>query len=60
MPVAKIHVTEGQYDEARLSSVSAAVQDSLMLVLGVPPDDFSKSSTFFHASISRTRRPSSA
>ena len=40
MPVAKIHVTEGQYDEARLSSVSAAVQDSLMSVLGVPPDDF--------------------
>jgi phenylpyruvate tautomerase PptA (4-oxalocrotonate tautomerase family) len=40
MPVAKIHVTEGQYDEARLSSVSAAVQDSLMRVLGVPPDDF--------------------
>ena len=40
MPVAKIHVTEGQYDEARLSSVSAAVQDSLMGVLGVPPDDF--------------------
>jgi len=40
MPVAKIHVTEGQYDAARLSSVSAAVQDSLMSVLGVPPDDF--------------------
>ena len=40
MPVAKIHVTEGQYDEARLASVSAAVQDSLMNVLGVPPDDF--------------------
>ena len=40
MPVAKIHVTEGQYDEARLSSMSAAVQDLLMSVLGVPPDDF--------------------
>ena len=40
MPVAKIHVTEGQYDEARLTSVSTAVQDSLMNVLGVPPDDF--------------------
>ena len=40
MPVAKIHVTEGQYDEARLTSVSMAVQDSLMSILGVPPDDF--------------------
>ena len=40
MPVAKIHVTEGQYDAARLTSVSTAVQDSLMSVLGVPPDDF--------------------
>jgi phenylpyruvate tautomerase PptA (4-oxalocrotonate tautomerase family) len=40
MPVAKIHVTEGQYDEARLTGVSTAVQDSLMSVLGIPPDDF--------------------
>ena len=40
MPVAKIYVTEGQYDEARLTSVSMAVQDSLMSILGVPPDDF--------------------
>ena len=40
MPVAKIHVTEGRYNEARLTSVSLAVQDSLMSVLKVPPDDF--------------------
>ena len=40
MPVAKIYVTEGQYDEARLASVSMAIQDSLMSILGVPPDDF--------------------
>ena len=40
MPVAKIHVTEGQYDAARLTNVSGAVQDSLMGVLGVPADDF--------------------
>jgi len=26
MPVAKIHVLEGQYDEARLGKVSSAVQ----------------------------------
>lgn len=40
MPVAKIHVLEGQYDEARLSKVSRAIQDALMGALGVPPDDF--------------------
>jgi hypothetical protein len=40
MPVAKIHVLEGRYDEARLGKVSRAVQDGLMSALGVPPDDF--------------------
>src|ERR1700687_436677 len=40
MPVAKIHVLEGQYDEGRLGEVSKAVQDGLMSALGVPPDDF--------------------
>ena len=40
MPVAKIHVLEGRYDEARLGKMSKAVQDALMSALGVPPDDF--------------------
>jgi phenylpyruvate tautomerase PptA (4-oxalocrotonate tautomerase family) len=40
MPVAKIHVLEGHYDEARLGKVSKAVQEALMSALGVPPDDF--------------------
>src|SRR6266478_4907689 len=40
MPVAKIHVLEGQYDEARLGKLSKAIQDALMSALGVPPDDF--------------------
>jgi hypothetical protein len=40
MPFAKIHVLEGQYDEARLGKVSKAVQDGLMSALGVPPEDF--------------------
>ncbi|HZP78432.1 MAG TPA: tautomerase family protein [Pseudolabrys sp.] len=40
MPLAKIHVVEGRYDEARLSSVSAAVQEALRAVLKVPADDF--------------------
>ena len=40
MPVAKIHVLEGQYEETRLDAVSRAIQDALMKVLGVPPDDF--------------------
>ena len=40
MPLVKIHVLEGQYDERRLSNVSTAVQDALMSVLKIPPDDF--------------------
>ena len=40
MPVAKIHVLEGRYDEARLDRVSTAVQQSLITALGIPPDDF--------------------
>jgi hypothetical protein len=40
MPVAKMHILEGQYDEARLGKVSRTVQDALMSALGVPPDDF--------------------
>jgi hypothetical protein len=40
MPIAKIHVLDGQYDEARLGRVSRAVQNALMSALGIPPDDF--------------------
>src|ERR1700746_11083 len=40
MPIVKIHVLEGQYDERRLGNVSKAVQDALMSILRVPPDDF--------------------
>jgi hypothetical protein len=40
MPLAKIHVLEGQYDEARLGKVSQAIQQALIEVLGIPPDDF--------------------
>jgi hypothetical protein len=40
MPVAKIHVLEGQYDEAQLGKVSGAVQTGLINALGIPPDDF--------------------
>src|SRR5712675_951647 len=40
MPVAKIHVLEGRYDQVRLGKVSRAVQDGLMSALGIPPDDF--------------------
>ena len=40
MPVAKIHVLEGRYDETRLDRVSDAVQRALISALGVPPDDF--------------------
>jgi len=40
MPVAKIHVLEGRYDEASLGKVSGAVQTALVAALGVPPEDF--------------------
>jgi hypothetical protein len=40
MPLAKIHVLEGRYDERRLGQVSQAVQEALINVLKVPADDF--------------------
>ena len=40
MPIAKIHVLEGQYDEVRLGKVSSAVQNGLISALGIPPEDF--------------------
>jgi Tautomerase enzyme len=40
VPLAKIHVLEGQYDEARLTKVSGAIQNALIEVLGIPRDDF--------------------
>ena len=40
MPIVKIHVLEGRYDERRLGSVSKAVQDALISVLKIPSDDF--------------------
>jgi quinol monooxygenase YgiN/phenylpyruvate tautomerase PptA (4-oxalocrotonate tautomerase family) len=40
MPIATIHVLEGRYDERRLSKVSTAVQDALVGILKIPPDDF--------------------
>jgi phenylpyruvate tautomerase PptA (4-oxalocrotonate tautomerase family) len=40
MPLAKIHVLEGRYDEARITKVSDAVQAALMNTLRIPPEDF--------------------
>jgi phenylpyruvate tautomerase PptA (4-oxalocrotonate tautomerase family) len=40
MPLAKIHVLQGRYDEARLAKVSGAIQDALINTLRVPPEDF--------------------
>lgn len=40
MPVAKLHMLEGRYDEARLNRISSAVQQGLISALGIPPDDF--------------------
>jgi hypothetical protein len=40
VPLAKLHVLEGQYDEVRLGKVSSAVQSGLISALGIPPEDF--------------------
>src|SRR6266700_635712 len=40
MPIVKIHVLAGRYDERRLSNVSKAVQDALISILKIPSDDF--------------------
>jgi hypothetical protein len=40
MPLAKIHIGEGRYDEDRIAKVSGAIQAALMNTLRVPPEDF--------------------
>jgi Tautomerase enzyme len=40
MPLAKIHVHEGRYDEARLTKLGNAIQIALEEVLGIPPQDY--------------------
>jgi hypothetical protein len=40
VPLAKVHVLEGQYDKTRLGKLSEAIQNALIEVLDVPPDDF--------------------
>lgn len=40
MPLATVHVLEGQYDKARLGKLSEAIQTALIEVLDIPPDDF--------------------
>jgi hypothetical protein len=40
MPLAKIHVVEGRYDEGRIAKVSGAVQAALINTLHVPAEDF--------------------
>src|SRR6266478_2029317 len=40
MPLAKVHVLEGRYDQTRLGKLSEATQNALIEVLGIPADDF--------------------
>ena len=40
MPLAKIHVLEGRYDESRIAKISSAIQSALMSTLRVPSEDF--------------------
>ena len=40
MPLAKIHVLEGRYDQSRIAKISGAIQSALMNTLRVPREDF--------------------
>jgi hypothetical protein len=40
MPIAKIYVHEGRYDEARLIKLGNAIQAALEETLGIPPEDY--------------------
>jgi len=40
MPLAKIYIVEGRYDESRIGKVSRAIQSALINTLRVPPEDF--------------------
>jgi hypothetical protein len=40
MPVAKIHVHEGAFDDSELSAIGLTVQAALEEVLSVPPEDY--------------------
>lgn len=40
MPLAKIHVLEGHYDQKRIAKISGAIQSALINTLHVPPEDF--------------------
>ena len=40
MPLAKVHLLEGRYDKTRLGKLSEAIQNALIEVLDIPPDDF--------------------
>jgi phenylpyruvate tautomerase PptA (4-oxalocrotonate tautomerase family) len=40
MPLAKIHVLEGRYEQSRIAKISSAIQSALINTLRVPPEDF--------------------
>ena len=40
MPVAKIHVHEGVFNDSEIATIGTAVQAALEEVLSVPPEDY--------------------
>ena len=40
MPLAKIQVLEGRYDQSRIAKISSAIQSALINTLRVSPEDF--------------------
>jgi hypothetical protein len=60
VPLAKIHVVEGRYDETRIAKVSSATQAALMNTLRVPPKTSTNLSLNFRRSAFSTHRLSLA
>ena len=57
MPLAKVHVLEGQYDKTRLGKMSEAIQNALIEVLGSQPTTSFRSIMSCRAIAIAIRRP---
>jgi len=60
MPVAKIHVHEGVFDDSEIATIGTAVQAALEEVLSVPPEDYFRITHVLPKGQFVTRLPSSA
>ena len=56
MPLAKVHLLEGQYNSARITQLSMAIQEALIEVSAFRPTTSSRSIMSCHAIAIATRR----